>query len=413
MLISIAGFGALLLLLWVVVNGLVIAVYRRDLWRLWRDPVFKCPILILESDDWGAGPLAQADALREIAAVLGQHRDATGRAPTLNLALVLAVPDGPAILAGGPYRRICLDDPILAPVLSALMAGQSRGVFALQLHGLEHYWPDALMNSDDARVRDWLAQPVPAATEGLPSHLQSRWVDASSLPSKPHATWAIQAAVAEEVRAYARILRVQPKVVVPPTFVWTRDVERAWADHGLECVVTPGWRYTRRDAGGLPGGDEGPIANGDRAGGLVSLVRTDYFEPARGRDAAYALRALDRAATEGRPCLLENHRDNFIGDPKTRQHGVRELDMLYHEALSRHRDLRFLSTWELSRILLARDPQWLFTGLAERATYFWVRWRRSGRPWKVLSLTGLVAVCALISRLFGVSLAKMPSSSAT
>ena len=408
-----AGFGALLLLLWLVVNGLIVLVYRRNLWWLWRDPVFKCPILIVESDDWGAGPLAQAAALRDIADLLGHHRDATGRAPTLNLALVLAVPDGPAIQAGGYYRRIFLDDPILAPVLSALLAGQSRGVFALQLHGLEHCWPDALMSSDDTRVRDWLAQPVPAASEDLPSHLQCRWADASSLPSKPHATAAIQAAVAEEVQTYARILRAQPKVVVPPTFVWTRDVEQAWADHGLECVVTPGWRYTCRNAGGLPGGDEGPIANGDRTGSLTCLVRTDYFEPARGRDAAYALRALDRAASEGRPCLLENHRDNFVGDPRTRQRSLRELDMLYREALIRYPNLRFLSSWELCRILQSSDPQWLSTGFAERASFFWLRCQHSGRLWKMMSLTGLVAVCTLAVQLFNFCFARMPSSSET
>ena len=39
--------------------------------------------------------------------------------------------------------------------------------------------------------------------------------------------------------------------------------ERAWADHGIEIVVTPGWRYTGRDAQGQPNGDEGPIVNGE------------------------------------------------------------------------------------------------------------------------------------------------------
>ena len=60
--------------------------------------------------------------------------------------------------------------------------GMARGVFALQLHGLEHFWPPTLMASGAAAVAAWLRQPVPATTERLPSHLQSRWVDAGTLP---------------------------------------------------------------------------------------------------------------------------------------------------------------------------------------------------------------------------------------
>lgn len=405
------GVGVSLLLLWLVVNAMVFALYWSHLKRLWRDPVFRHASLVVESDDWGAGPLSQAAALRDIADVLDRHRDVTGRAPSFNLALVLAVPDGPAILAGGSYRRVCLDDRRFAPVLTALMHGISRGVFVTQLHGLEHYWPDALLASDDARVRGWLGQPVPVVTEDLPSHLQSRWVNASVLPSTPLSAEAIAAAVADEVQTYLRVMGVKPTVVVPPTFVWSLEVERAWADHGIKCIVTPGWRYTNRNGCGLPGGDEGPILNGDSAGDITYLVRTDYFEPARGRDARYALQALDRAVAEGRPALLENHRDNFIRDVSTCKHSLRELDTLYREALAKHRDLRFLSTGELGRILQTRDPGWLITAASERLPFFWGRLRHSGRPWKLMSLTGLVGVCALIARLCGVSLAKMPRSS--
>lgn len=400
---SIALCGAVVLALWVATNALLVFVYRRELWRLWREPVFRHPILIVETDDWGAGPLQQADALREFADVLDRHRDATGRAPTLNLALVLAVPDGAAIASGSGYRRIELDEPLFAPVLSALRDGQSRGVFALQLHGMEHYWPASLMASADERVQAWLRQPAPAATEELPPHLQSRWVDATNLPSTPHPEEAVRAAAAEEVQAYARIFGVPPRVVVPPTFVWTRRVERAWAAQGLACVVTPGWRYTRRDGQGHPAGDEGPLRNGDRADEIVYLVRTDYFEPARGRDALHALRVLGQVASEGRPCLLENHRDNFIGEAQMCRHSLAELDKLYREASARHPGLRYLSSWELSRILRGRDPEWLADGTRERLGFVWQRLRNAGRPWKFMVLTGLAAAGGLFVRLFAVS----------
>ena len=57
----------------------------------------------------------------------------------MSLALVLAVPDGLAIAADGRYHRVCLDHPYFASIMSALREGQARGVFALQLHGMEHF----------------------------------------------------------------------------------------------------------------------------------------------------------------------------------------------------------------------------------------------------------------------------------
>lgn len=384
--------------LWLAGIGLVVVVYRRELACIWREPVFRHPVLVLESDDWGAGPLAQAQALRDIARVLERHRDAAGCAPVLNLALVLAVPDGHAIRARGRYARMDLDDALFAPVLDALRDGRARGVFALQLHGMEHYWPQTLMAGDAEPVREWLRQPPPAVTERLPSHLQSRWVDAGTLPSTPHAAALVREAVEEEVRAFERIFGAPPRVVVPPTFVWTQEVEDAWAAQGLEYIVTPGWRYPRRNADGLPGGDEGPIANGDRRGALTYLARTDYFEPARGRDAAHALRCLDRAWAEGRPCLLENHRDNFIGDPQRAQASLAELDKIYREALAHYADLRFVSSWELGCLLRDRDPRWMMTGFRERLPFLWVRLSRTGRLWKLLMITGLAPLVRMISQ---------------
>jgi hypothetical protein len=385
---------------WLSVIALIVVGYRRELSRLWREPVLGAPVLVVDSDDWGAGPLAQGEALRDIAAVLQRHRDATGRPAVWNLALVLAVPDGPAIASTGSYRRACLDAPAFAPVRDALRDGVARGVFALQLHGLEHYWPETLMRSPDEGVQAWLRQAEPAVTERLPSPLQSRWVDAGKLPSRPHAAVAVEGAVAEEVRAYTRVVGEPPSVVVPPTFVWTREVERAWAAHGVACIVNPGRRSTCRDADGRPAGDEGPLSNGDRDGALVYLVRNDYFEPSRGRDALHALAALDRAVAQGRPCLLENHRDNFIGEPGQRRASLAELDTLYREALRRHPGLRFLSTRELGRILLERPPVWLVVGAWQRAPFVWARIAATGRPWRLLRMTGAAALVGALLRVF-------------
>jgi hypothetical protein len=212
---------------------------------------------------------------------------------------------------------------------------------------------------------------------------------------------AIQSAVKEEVVLYQRILGAIPKVVVPPTFAWTRAVEEAWAENGVNCVVTPGWRYTRRNASGAMEGEEGPIANGDRLGNLVYLARSEYFEPVRGRGANHALRALAQDASHGRPCLLENHRDNFIQGPEESRASLAELDKLYQLALESYGNLRFLSSKELAHILHTRDPAWIATRVGQRLPAILARLRNSGRFWKLARVTGLAGVLSMFVGMIG------------
>lgn len=396
------------LLLWLLAVAAIAVWYRRDIGRLWREPVLKFPVLVLESDDWGAGPLEQASALDEVAAVLRRYRDASERRPVMSLAVVLAVPDGQAISTDySVYQRICLDHPRLGDVLEALKRGEADGVFSLQLHGLEHFWPQALMASSDPLVQAWLREPSLAATERLPSHLQSRWVDVSRLPSARLPDAVVYSAVAEEMEVYHRIFGRKATLVVPPTFVWTPAVEQAWAMNGIECVITPGRRYTRRISDGSCADDGERFANGDRARGVTYLVRYDYFEPNRGRDAAHALRALRRAIAEARPGVFENHRANFCDNPKMRARSLQELEDLLSGALTLDPRMRFLSSSDLFRILERRDPAWIHLSISKRLPFLWQRLRHTGRLWKLLMLSGAALPGELLMR----SIAHAPSRS--
>lgn len=382
-------------------SAAILSYYRRDLQRFWSEPVFRCPVLVLESDDWGAGPTRQAHALNRLTEILGQHRDAVGRQPIFNLAIVLAVPDCVGWAATGKYSRLRLDHPQFASIVAALEVGRARGVFAYQLHGLEHFWPLAIAQSQDPVVRSWCQGSDIPLTELLPSHLQSRWVDATTLPSRAHSDSDIAIAVAEEVSAYKILFPGSAPVVVPPTFVWSTQVESAWSANGITTIVTPGVRYTCRLPDGGAGGIEGPIVNGQRAGQVIYVVRTDYFEPRKGRGAQHALRALDRDVALGRPCVLENHRDNFCSDDALREHSEAELDGLLRRALANYPTLRFLTTWELSQILRVHDSQWLVRDWRSCLPVFWLRVRNSGRLWKLLRLSGLSIIGLLIVKAFG------------
>jgi len=345
-------------LLWIPLAWLLLVLgillwYRRELVALWREPVLKYPVLIIESDDWGAGPVEpQAEALNRLVDMLTQYKDCTGRHPVMTLGLVLAVPDGPAIRATGQYHRITLEHPMFAPVLAAIERGRKAGVFALQLHGLEHYWPPALMASTDPAVRAWREADSPALTEELPSHLQSRWTDASVLPSRPLSAQEIDEAVHEEVELFARIFGERPRVAVPPTFVWNELVEAAWAREGIEVVVTPGLRSACRNADGLPDCDTGPLRNGQQGQGVNYVVRDDYFEPERGHRTERGMAAIKIKHDQGRPCLLECHRSNFLLDNNKLSDSIAKMESLLDKALLEYPSLRFAVTGELCESVL-------------------------------------------------------------
>jgi hypothetical protein len=207
----------------------------------------------------------------------------------------------------------------------------------------------------------------------------------------------VEAVVKEETGLYQRLFGEPPRVVVPPTFVWTETVERAWAQAGVEFVVTPGLRSACRNATGLPDCDSGPFYNNQPGHGVTYLVRDDYFEPERGHRAERGLSALAHKWGERRACLLETHRSNFIGDDAVVTRNLAEIERLCILALKHHTDLRFVSTEELGRALREGNPAWVEKGFAARLTACLSRARSLRGCSKVTRLTGLAWLLSLVA----------------
>jgi hypothetical protein len=379
---------------WVVLWGAVLAAFARPLWRRWREPVLKFPVLAIESDDWGAGPTAQADDLDRIAACLARHRDATGRPALMTLGVVLEIPDGAAMTAsaaGGEYVAVTLAAPRFAPVLAAMQSGIRDSVFAAHLHGQAHYWPPAVLRAaqDSDAVADWLRADEPA-TEALPSPLQSRWTDASQLPSLAIAPAALAAAARAEAAQFAQIFGAPPEVAVATTFVWNDTVEAAWAASGVAAVVTPGVRATRRDANGAPGGvDKTVLAGETGAGDVIYLVRDVYFEPATGHTSERLVAGLHARTRQARACWVETHRFNFLN---ARDASLAALDCALELALRAQPTLRFAAPAEIARAMRQRDPAWLETRFLPRWRALRARADEIPRYRRVARLTGLGAL---------------------
>ena len=159
---------ALILAMVLLVWAAVLLAFASPLVARWREPVLRYPVLIIESDDWGAGPLIQADALSRLATLLQRIRDPNGRPAVMTLGVVLEVPDGGRIAADGcaEYHALPFTDRRFEAVRAAMQAGIQAGVFAPQLHGHCHYWPPAVMAAaqHDRAVDPTRHNPEPRAS---------------------------------------------------------------------------------------------------------------------------------------------------------------------------------------------------------------------------------------------------------
>lgn len=381
---------------WVTAGTVLLWVaYRETLRRLWREPVLQQPVLIIESDDWGAGPQEQAAQLDRIAAVLAGYRDHVGRKPVMTLGIVLGVVDGARVLADRlrSYHVKHLDEPDFAATLEAIERGMKAGVFSAQLHCEEHYWPPTLLGAARSipEIAVWLTGMDGPRTELLPPALQSRWIDSTVLPAKALQISEIRDAVQSEVACFRRVFGTGPRVAVPPTFVWNDAVEAAWAECGVQFVVTPGRRFESRDGRGEPIAVGRAIVNGDCGRtGVRYIVRDDYFEPARGHRAEQALVALVAKTRAGRPTLLETHRANFISGTPVAEAAIGEIDRLLALALKLFPGVVFMSTEDLATRLHRRDANLVANQVALRI-HIWLRrlWNVS-RLRKLAFLTGTV-----------------------
>jgi len=404
---------ALMGLLWVS----VLLVFAAPLVARWREPVLTGPVLIIESDDWGAGPLAQAAALTSLTSLLQRIRDRSGRPAVMTLGVVLEVPDGKRIAASGctEYHALTLADACFADVRAAMQSGIQAGVFAPQLHGQCHYWPSALLAAaqGDSTVRSWLTAHDPAATEDLPAHLQSSWIDASCLPSRELAPEAIQQAAAAEAAAYQAAFGNAPQVAVATTFVWNEAVEAAWGETGIQTLITPGRRATCRNVAGQPGCVDATMLTGERSSaGQTYLVRDVFFEPVLGHAPQRLVDGLQTRTRQGRACLIETHRFNFLQqrdapkdpDPPSAEDHLKpyaSLDTLeagLRAALAACPEVRFTSPLELAHAIRCCDPVWIERRLRPRLVAWYARLDEIPRFHRMAQLSGLDLVLAWLGR---------------
>ena len=150
---------------WLVAILIVLWRHGSTLRDLWVEPVLRRAILIFESDDWGPAEAVHAQRLQRLADILGRYKDSQGRHPVTTLGMVLAIPDQRRMQEQGNklYRPLTIVDDRFDDMRSVIRRGVEKGVFSVQLHGMEHYWPPSLMAAAerDESVATWLKREFP------------------------------------------------------------------------------------------------------------------------------------------------------------------------------------------------------------------------------------------------------------
>ena len=92
----------MVLMLWFIATGALVFLYNRcGIIAACHEPVLCRPVMIVESDDWGAGTAGQAGVLSNVADILMSFTDCDGRRPVMTLGMILATADGEKTLSTG------------------------------------------------------------------------------------------------------------------------------------------------------------------------------------------------------------------------------------------------------------------------------------------------------------------------
>jgi hypothetical protein len=149
---------------------------------------------------------------------------------------------------------------------------------------------------------------------------------------------------------------------------------------------------------GLPGCTGPVIRNGEAGRGVRYLVRDDYFEPDLGHTAETAMAAMQRKWLQGRPCLLETHRVNFLGAGADR--ALAELDRLLTRVLEEYPDICFMDSRELASAMADEENALLARSLPGRLCCWLERVEELPRFPRLARLVGLLPLLHLLVRLF-------------
>lgn len=345
----------------------------------WRT---KRPILVIESDDWGAehipGPdaikqmegtdflpwdslsvfdgLETADDVDRLCNVLNSHKDGDGNPAVMTANFIMANPDYVAIresnyssFTAKPIYSGWNHEPDAKTMLQKYREGIKCGVIVPQLHGTLHFSPDEwllrLRQGDSTALKAFDLQMIGEKEVDVGIGTQSMG------PIYYADSEVIQQRVTEGIKIFKRTFRQDSITTIAPCYGWRSDeTEQALLACGIRAMQGKEYQY-------LPDGSVRPHYIGQRGpGGILYMVRNCVLEPiSAGTTVDKCMAQICEAFSQNRPAVLCSHRVNYTSrvDVRVRDKGLAVLDGVLKQVKEKFGDVEFLSSDKLALRILS------------------------------------------------------------
>lgn len=368
----------------------------KDLAQNLRHQRVDSPIVVIESDDWGAqrmpslaahralhaagipmdqNPLDRVDTLEtaEDLDVLFEElrciQDVTGRSPVITANFVVANPDFAAIERTGytVYRPESITQTYVRHgrqgVWNRLQDGIASGLLVPEYHGREHVhvgaWLRLLREQDTTALRAFEQEvytfPL-AASASRRANLMAAFDDIGYSSAEEYEKQA-SLIFTDGLHRFRELFGKCPVSFIAPCYVWPDFLASLAAQETIRCMQGSLYQLT-------PSGNQRHYQRKMRYTGQslnkqpLALVRNVYLEPASAPAfdwLSMALKKTKAAFWLKKPVVVGAHRANFVGgnDPANREHGVSILKQYLQQVTRLWPNVRFMSSAELAGLLLA------------------------------------------------------------
>jgi len=362
--------------------------YRRRGKRLnyrygWRS---KRPVLVIESDDWGAehipGPevlakmkkiglrgtdshgmfdgLETADDVDKLCDILSSYKDGDGNPAVMTANFIMANPDYSAIKDSGysGFKSKPIDsgwnhEPEAKTLLQKYREGIKGGVIVPQLHGMLHFctdiWMENLRQSDQQTLKAFDLQMIGEKEDASGIGIQSM------SPIYYSNAEVIKQLIDHGTGAFNRIFGKDSITTVAPCYGWrSNETEELLLSRNV--LAMQGREYQHQPDGSMKLHYLGEYG----VGGILYLVRNCTLEPI-GADTTVeqCVGQIKRAFQHGLPAIVCSHRINYTSRvaSEVRDKGLAVLDGVLKQVTEKYGDVEFMSSDKLAlRILSENQP---------------------------------------------------------
>jgi hypothetical protein len=339
--------------------------------QAWHSPN---PILVIESDDWGAEHFADPETAQKwgtaktcfdgletpldvesLCEILTGVVDCHGRPAVVTANFILGNADFDAMEGNGCSRFVMKSidagwnhEADGVALWRAYRQGFAGGVLTPQLHGLLHFDPD-----------DWLRrlqQKNPSARRAFARRMigeeNVHGLGVQSMaPFYFSAGEQIKTRMRHGANAFTRLFGMPSITTIAPCYGWrSPDTEQACVAAGIRAMQGQTFQY-------LPGGAMVPHYMGQKGpANIIYLTRNGDLEPVdSGTTADQCLRRIADAFGRNAPAILSSHRVNYTSriSFKHRDHGLSVLAAVLKTVKRNYPDVEFLSSDQLLRRMCA------------------------------------------------------------